>query len=410
MWRGIMDIFVARQPIFDLQRRVVAYELLFRSGAENYFPQIDGNVASSRVIHDSLHVFGLDTLAAGAKLFINITRDVLLGDLIRMLPPEIAVLELLETVVPDDEVVAACRALHADGYRFALDDFVFTPAHRPLMELADVIKIDFRATPSEERRALALRHVGPAQLLAEKVETDEDVAEAAAFGYTLLQGFFFCRPHMISAKDIPASKLNWLQLLQLTHAGDFDLARIETVVKQDVGLSVKLLRYLNAAAFGWRHRVTSIRHALVLLGERPFRKWMSLLALAGLRHEQPNELVVSALVRAHFCERLGPACRLGGRDLDLFLTGLLSLTDVLLGRPMPDVLGQLGIAGDVQAALLGGSGALGAVLGLVTAYERADWDEVDRRAKELNLDEAAVPSAYRDALEWTQKALPERTP
>src|SRR5471032_278814 len=370
------DLFVARQPIFDLNLKVVAYELLFRNSPLNSFPNVNGDNASAQTIHRALNVFGLEALAGNRRLFFNVTRQVLLGGLMHSLPPALTTVEILESVVPDAEVVAACRALKKAGFALALDDFIFSPGYEPLIELADIIKVDFLQTLSAERAAVVSRHARPGcQFLAEKIESSEEQADAIGCGYSLLQGYFFARPQMLSAREIPTLKVNYLRLLQLVNDPDFDAGRLQEVIKQDVSLSVKLLTYLNSAMFGWYQRVTSIQQALVLLGERPFRKWVAVLAVAGLGGDLPHEVVVMSLVRARFCEQLAASGRQSFNELDLFLLGMLSLLDVMTGRPIAEMIAQLRISEQLRAALLSRAGPMGMLLDTVQAFERADWDK-----------------------------------
>ncbi|MEO5767231.1 MAG: HDOD domain-containing protein, partial [Polyangia bacterium] len=382
-----MQVFVARQPIFDTRRRVVAYELLFRSGMDNWFPAgTDGDHASSRVIADVLTTFNLHALTGGKKAYVNVTRRVLCEGLYSVLPPKRTVVELLETIEGDAEVVAAVRAARAAGYEIALDDFVESPTMAPLVALAHVLKVDFMATGPEERRRIRerTRH-HRITLLAEKVETEADVRDAEQAGYTLFQGYFFQRPEMISRQDIPPSKLTYVRFLRELQAPTLNFDGLEGVIKHDVSLSVKLLKFLNSAAFGWRSRVTSLKQALVLLGERPFRKWASLVAVIGMTGDRPPELALVSLARAKFCETLCPLSGITGRELDAFLVGLLSALDVMMGRPLPELLTEISVSKDIDAALLRQDTPLGQVRALALAYERAQWTEVTALAQALRI-------------------------
>jgi c-di-GMP-related signal transduction protein len=398
------DLFVARQPIFDLELKVVAYELLFRDSPLNSYPNVNGDAASAQTIHRALNVFGLEALAGNRRLYFNVTRQVLLSGLMHSLPPRLTTVEILESVAPDAEVIAACEALKKAGFGLALDDFVFSPGYEPLIALADVIKVDFLQTTGGERRAVVARHRRTGcGFLAEKIETLAEQADAVACGYTLLQGYFFARPQMLSAREIPTYKLNHLRLLQLVNDAELDVGKLQEVIKQDVSLSMKLLTYLNSAMFGWYQRVTSIQQALVLLGERPFRKWVAVLAIAGLSGDLPNEVVVMSLVRARFCERM--AGRIGGNELELFLSGMLSLLDVMTGRPLAEATAQLHISEGLRAALLTRAGPMGMLLDMVQFFERADWPMVASLAQALHVDEGAFAEAYREAVEWADQVL-----
>ena len=236
-----METFVARQPIFTQQKEVHAYELLFRSGLENVFGDIDGDQASAKVLVDG--VMGMPTLTGGKTAFVNFTQDLLLKDVAMLFPKEHVVVELLETVEPEESVVEACRRLKLQGYRLALDDFIFDAKFEPLIALADIIKVDFLLSGPEERRdLLGLIPNKSVEFLAEKVETAAEFDEAVELGYTYFQGYFFSKPEVLSRKEIPAFKFAYLQLIQAVRESDVDFSEIEGIVKGDVALTYKLLR------------------------------------------------------------------------------------------------------------------------------------------------------------------------
>jgi c-di-GMP-related signal transduction protein len=404
-----MRTYVARQPIFDRERKVYAYELLFRSGPENFFSSTNPDLASGKVIHDGLAVFGLAGLLGGKKAFINVTRNVLVQNLIGVLPAESTVAEILETVQPEPAVLEACHALKSSGYLIALDDFVFRPELAPLLALADIVKIDFVATPPAERgKVVEPLRSGPFRLLAEKVETKEDFRQAVELGFSLFQGYFFCKPEMVAAKDIPAFKLNIVRFLHEIHRPGLDLERLDRVIRQDVSLSVKLLRFLNSAAFAFVREVTSIRHALMLLGERPMKKWATLVAMTSLGEDHPQELLVTCLVRARLGELLGPEAGLGDQAPDLFLVGLLSALDVLLGRPLAETLAEIPVSQGIKTALLKHGPPLGPVYELILAAERADWAPTLALAVQLGLTEERLAELYGQAVEWAELVFRSR--
>ena len=322
-------------------------------------------------------------------------------------------LELLETLRPDESTLNACVAAQAAGYTLALDDFADQPELAPFLPYADIIKVDFRVADPATRQRIAERYAGSrVKLLAEKIETEADFATARDQGYTFFQGFFFCRPEMVARHDIPTSKMVYLQFLNELNRAELDFGRLERVIKQDVSLSVKLLRYLKAAAFGWRSEITSIKQALSMLGERPFRRWASVLTLASLADDKPAELLSTCLTRARFCELLAPTAGFKGRELDLFLVALFSLMDAIVGRPLPELLTDVALPSDLVTALTpdGPPSRIRDVLSLVIAYERAAWQDVDALAARLNLSDAIakLPALYQEAVTWaTTTALGE---
>jgi EAL and modified HD-GYP domain-containing signal transduction protein len=210
---------------------------------------------------------------------------------------------------------------------------------------------------------------------------------------------------MFSGKRIPEYKINYLLFLQQINRPSIDFNELEKVVRREVSLSVKLLRYLNSAAMGLRSRVRSIKHAVVLLGERPLKKWASLVAVGSLGDDKPNELVRTCLVRARFCEMLGEVSGLRERQLDLFMVGLLSTVDALMDRPMEEVLQELQVAKDIERALLSMEPPLGTVYALALAYERGEWQQMEMLLRGLRIPEERVPEFHREAIRWSDEVL-----
>ncbi len=397
--------FVARQPIFDARRQVFGYELLFRSGAEGGFSHGDGTEASLRVIANTLSVFGLHSLTGGRRAFINFTRDVLLDDHAFLLPPGRTVVEILETVEPDAEVLEACRRLKRAGYVVALDDYVGDPAAEPLLDVADLVKVDFRGLSVEQRRLVAreLKSRG-VKLLAEKVETWDEFREAAELGYHYFQGYFFCRPETLSRPGLAPSRANYLRLIEELNRPEINFARVERVLKQEAPLALKLLAYMNSSLFGWGARVSSIKHAALFLGPKNLRRWANITALVGLCDGKPHELLATSVLRGRFCELLGRLAGLDPAALNLFLTGLLSLIDAVLDLPLGEALAQFAIPPAVRDALLNGAGPGGQLCRLARAWESGHWERVEEAAGSLGVSPTDVADAYRRALEWSAEA------
>jgi c-di-GMP-related signal transduction protein len=398
-------VFVGRQPILDTHQQVFGYELLFRSGRTNAYTATDGGHATCTTVNNSLNIIGLTELVAGRKAFVNLTRELLVSDFYAVLPPEHAVIELLENIEPDDEVMEACRRLKKAGYTLALDDFVFEEKFAPLVELADIIKIDLTLTSIEEGRALMERHPG-AIYLAEKIETQEEFQLAQEANYQLFQGYFFAKPEIVEQRDIPTSQQNYLLLLQEVAKPALDLARLERVIRSDPSFSLKLLRYINSAAHGMRNEVESIRHAILLLGELAFRKWASLIATTCLAQEGTEELLRNCLTRADFCDRVSADLRLPGASFDLFLFGMLSGLEAVMRAPMKKIVADLPLDPQVRDALLGQTqGPLHDLLQLLVALERVDASSVSALAPQLNLTEWRVLEAHEEALRFSDATL-----
>jgi EAL and modified HD-GYP domain-containing signal transduction protein len=400
-----VEKFLARQPIFDAHRTVFGYELLFRSGLENFCTIAQPDVASTSTA-DNLFLFGIDRLTQGRRAFLNCTRDFLVRDYPALLPREQVVLELLESIDVDEETIAACRRFKQMGYLIALDDFRDAPEWRPLVELADFIKVDLLATPFPEQCRLGREGAASGvRLLAEKVETYDDFRRTLGWGYSYFQGYFFSRPEILTRHDIPANKLNYLRVLQAANRPEIDTHEVAQRIKEEASLSYRLLRYLNSPAFFLVSEVRSIPHALSMLGERGIRKWISLVAIACMGEDKPQELIVLPLVRARFCEMLAPSARLAESSNDLFLLGLLSAIDAILDMRMEDVLKEIAIRAEIREALLGGHNLLSDVFDLALRYEKGSWEGIDEAAARVGVTAEALSGAFVQSVDWARGVL-----
>ncbi len=391
--------FVARQPIFDRARRVLGYELLFRNGLENCFSG-DQDQASRSTLDSSL-LFGLNTLCDGRLGFVNCTHEVLLKDLVMLLPSNQAVVEILENVEPEDRVVAACKRLKEAGYLIALDDFVAQDHRLPLCEFADMIKVEMRKTTLEQRAGMLRRFASAKrQLLAEKVETPHEFQHARDMGFTYFQGYFFCRPEVFSAREVPANRLHYLRLLEMVCRVDLDMRELERMIKQETSICYRLLRYLNSPLFGFSLEMKSVRHAMAVLRERELRRWIRLVITVGAAEQSCSELVVMGLGRARFCELLSSRVRSDG---DLFLMGLLSVMDAILEVKMERILEQIPVERETKAALLGQDSRLRPLYRLMLAQESGEWTQAAELANQLHVPEEEVTTFWWQALEWAQQ-------
>lgn len=402
-----MKSFLARQPIFNRHRKVIGYELLFRSGPENFFSGAsDNSHASSSVIVESFLMPRALSLTSGKRAFINVTRETLLDEQIYLFPPEMAVVELLEVIRPDEEVLRACRKLKDHGYTLALDDYIDDDCMAPLVELADIVKVDFISVRDDERRKLADKLARPGlTLLAEKVETFEDFETARLAGYSYFQGYFFARPSMLARKDPPSTSASYFQLLKEIHRPELDYLQIEKILRGDPTLSYKLLRYINAVAFGTRSEVTSIVYALSILGEVLIRKWVAVVAMVGMASEGRLEAVRSSVIRGAMCEAVARAGGLRGQIENAYFMGLFSMIDALLERPMNVILDELPLANEIKDALTGQQNQLWSVLQYAIAYEQGEWNAAEELADTLGVKEDLQPQLYLSAVEESDRYL-----
>jgi c-di-GMP-related signal transduction protein len=393
--------YLARQPILNRGRELFAYELLFRNSLQNSCDGLNLELASTSVL-DTSFLIGFDKITGGHPMFINCPRDFLLRDYVSLFPPKSVVVEILETVKPDQEIIEVCRNLKRAGFTIALDDFVDSPEWAPLVEIADIIKVDFRLTGRKEQSAIVSRYAGKnLRMLAEKVETQEEFSEALQIGYSLFQGYFFCRPEMMQHHDLPAFKLAYLELLHEATASEFDIRKLSSKIKHEASLTFRLLRYLNSAAFALQSEIHSVEHALSLLGERELRKWIAVVSVGVLADGKPDELMTIPLIRGRFCELMAPLAGMHGHASDLFLMGLLSIMDAILDQPLDSILADLPVRSEIKDALQSRAGLYWQLLEIAIAHERADWEKASALVSEVGMNEEKVSSLYVAAVDWS---------
>jgi len=396
------QVYIARQPIFDLNGRVFGYELLYRHRAADTTCVDNRDGASATVMTGALLDVGLDTLTGGRRAFLNLTRPILVNRLEGLLPPDEVVIEVLENVVIDDEVIKACRSLHAMGYRLALDDFVAGSNAEALLPYVAFVKVDVLATPDADAHALArrLKPLGIG-LLAEKVETRDVYQRMRTSGYSLFQGFYFCRPVVQAGTAVPAQQLAYLRLLAALHDPNQSTASLEALIKQDVSLTLRVLRSVNSAAYPIRTEIRSIGQALFLLGIDPIRRWASVWCLAGLNANATPELATLSLLRARTCELVGQALS-DNASSELFLVGLFSLLDSMLGVPIATAVESIPLSDEARQALVGAPNRLRTVLDTVIPYERGQWETAIAGASAAHISAATLADAHTNAFRWVQ--------
>ncbi|MDX8401625.1 MAG: HDOD domain-containing protein [Mariprofundaceae bacterium] len=366
----MVKAMVGRQPVFDRDFQVQAYELLFR--AADGEATGDGAAMTAQVVAEALGGIGIEHITGSLPGWVNAGRRMLTDPdaPLAMLPAERMGIEVLEHVPPDPEVLAAVRDLKGRGFTILLDDVTEPEDAFPFLPHLDIVKIDIQTVGDLAAAVRALRP-HPVRLLAEKVETYEDFERARALNFDYYQGAFFCRPDIVEGRAVPASKLAVLRAMQQVLAAEA-IEDLHEVIRQDVGLSFRLLRYINSAAFGLRRGIESVEQAMSLLGLVNLRRWLSLLALSELGGDKPAELLRVALFRGRFMESVAEA--LGERDTaDDFLVGLFSVLDALLDLPMDQALADLPLDDALRGALLGESGAMREKLALALAAERGEW-------------------------------------
>ncbi len=389
------DVLVGRQPIFDRDLKVVAYELLFRAGtADGTANFSNADQATAHVLINTFVEIGLDTVVGNKRAFLNFTRDFLTQDYGQVFPPDRVVLEVLEDVAVDEDLIQGIRSLVERGYTIALDDFTHQENLLPLLEFAKIVKVDLPAVdPSEMAEHVASLRKREVLLLAEKVETEEEFEECKRLGFDYFQGFFLCRPKTVSGRRSPTNRLAVFHLLAELKRPDVEFTELGRLIMSDAVLSYKLLRLSNSALFAHRYEFTSIEQAVRYLGKEAIGTWAGILLLSRL-DDKPPELLNTALLRALMCEELGIAMA-SSEGSAFFVVGLFSLLDALLNRPMPELLASLPLADGIKEALLCRGGPMGEALRCTENYERGHWEEIEYDG----LGRPAIVRAYLNAVQ-----------
>lgn len=372
-------VYIARQPIFNTAQSVYAYELLYRDTERNaYNPQVDSEYATGTVISESILNFGMGELTNGKKAFVNFTEGYLLNQAAYLLNPEQFVIEILENVVFTIEVIDALYTLKASGFTLALDDYTGAKLTKEILSLIDIIKIDFRATDSSQRAVFspALRKAGKT-LLAEKVETTADVNEAQSLGCQLFQGFYFSKPIMMKTSSMDISSASYVKLSKELSAHTVNLDRIAWIINWDAHLTYKLLKRMKTLQYYRGNTITSIKRALVMMGDDEVRRWIMLILMRGLLSSKADEMIRTALIRAFMCEKLARETNYHRFSAEAFSTGMLS---ILPGEALhPDeAFRDIQIPQRIKDALSGRDNVLRRFLDITVCYENGDWTQLEQ--------------------------------
>ena len=410
-----MQAFVARQPILNRRNLTVGFELLHRDGPENIFPKgVEESVATSRLMSSTLFNEGIGYFTMGKPALINFGYDAIVKGLPGLLPPERVVIEILENAEPDHFLYGACKDLVRNGYKLALDDFVLSKPWQRFLPLVKMVKFDIQKTPLESLhkvlnvfRNSSNKNVRGIKLLAERIETAEEYNLAREMGFDYFQGYYFSRPHIVTTEDSPIRHAGLLAVYAEVMREDSRVDVLDKLFKQDPGLTYKLLTYLNSGIFQAGTEINSVKTAILYLGQINMRRFVSLLITASLDAGKPNYLVHESILRARFCELLASRCNRSMQE-DAFFVGLLSLLDALLDRPLGQILEKINVGAAIKEALTMkdesvsfAGGFLSNILDVVKIHETGNWEDLQTRCRELNLDEAIVPGVHAEAIRWT---------
>lgn len=407
-----MEVYVARQPIFNKTEDIYAYELLYRSNEINKFPTIDGDKATADVIINSFLNIGMMELSHGKPCFINFTENLLKLKVPTYFDPRALVVEILENVSPSKELIQICKDLKLLGYTIALDDFIFNkenPYTVELLKYTDIIKVDILNTPDTMRKRIELVAKSlNIQLLAEKVETREDFEKTRESGYDYFQGYFFAKPVILSSYDIPAYFHSYFETMQILSSEESEIRDIAKLIEKDLSLTLKLLKLINSPAVPTRNKVNSITQAIVLLGLDEIKKWVYVLGVRDLfvgKSDKLNELIRTSLTRGNMCESIAKLANESSADAGYFMTGTFSLMDSILGIPMEKILDDLPLCDDICDALKGNDNHFKQVLNLITAVEKGDWPAVNELSNAFQIPESEIYKVYKESLQWASQFI-----
>lgn len=401
-----MGVYFGHEPILDRKWNTAGYELLFDScDCRLGSPAAEPAEALPLVLNAVMEA-GIDRLYGSKKAFISTDRSLLLQDWNNLLPPERAVIELIETIPPDDEVLGACKNLASQGYVLALHAAQNDVRTAIMAPFAGLIKVDVQTICRDDQERIVGRYrKGNTGIIAEGIWTDEEFRAASKVGYDYFQGYFFGSPGVLKTPHVLGSQLTNLRLLKEIQTEDLDLRKLEELIRYDVSLSHSLLAYLNSAAFRWANRIGSVRQALALLGSNDVRRWVFLANLAILTQSRPPVLVSQVLMRGRFADAIATLSKAALGGCDPFLGGMFSLLDVILERPLEVILRELNIDRRIEDALLGNADErdpLSLILNIVKSYEAGNWVMVDAAAKTMGLAPEALSAAYVESLTWVE--------
>ena len=400
-----MDIFLARQAIFDSDYKSVAYELLYRNSKENRFDtSVDEDTATMKLISNCVAI-GLGELTNEKKAFINFTNGLIKNEFPSILPKDMVVIEILESVKATNEIIIALNNLKNKGYKLALDDVVDDTKYWEFGKIIDIYKIDFRATSKEERISLikGIRLLNPeAELLAEKVETKEEYEEALKYKYSYTQGYYFSKPLMMAGKDMPIRNTTCFNIMAELLNNEFNVDKIEAIIKADVAISYKLMKMLNSASFSFVDKITSIKQAIMLIGKEELNKWLTIIAMSEMESDNDREITTSTIIRARFCELIAETV-IPKKKSKCFMCGLFSNLDNFMQKDMNEIVDELPIDEELSEALMGEQNEINKILSLVQAYERVDNAMILELSKQLKIDESLLVTFYVKSINWEKK-------
>lgn len=403
-----MYSYIARQPILNIEEETVAFELLFRDGESNHFPDVDPDKATSKIIVENQLTLGIEEVTGALPAYINFHADALIHHFPEFLDPKKIVIEILEDVPISDELLNACKRLKEKGYTLALDDHDFDPKWDVFIPYIDIIKVDIQdVSVLEISRFLSRFNINSITLLAEKVETLRQFNQLKTLGFTLFQGYFFAKPEMVKKKSIISTKKHIFELMKHASSTQLDFDAMSEIFSRDLGLTYKLLRFINNPTYGPSKEISSLKHALIYIGDLELKKFIALLVLADLNENKPSEIIRLSLVRAKFCEHISQLINKVENPPKAFLTGMLSHIDGVLDQEIDSVMAILPIHIDIKDALVQKENYLASYLELSLSLEQGKWRDAIEQGAKIGIKEQSYLEAYQKSVNWADNMLLE---
>jgi len=403
------DFYIGRQPILDKEGKVYAYELLYRQQGEHAASVLDNSAATARVLINAIQNMGLECMLSGKKGFINADEEIILGGLIDILPKENFVIEILETTKVTPELVEKIKEYKALGHSFALDDMVLTKEYydmfKSLFQVVDIIKVDYLYCDKTKLKGnLQVFKKLNVAMLAEKVETQEDFEFCKEVGFDLFQGYFFSKPVVLTQKSVDPSKAATVNLINMIK-NDAEVNELESVIKGHTDLYINLLRFMNSASYFTKGNITSIKHAIAMLGRENLAKWLYLILYAGPSNDNfDNPLLVTAQVRAKMMEKLCSESTVKCEQEDAaYLVGLISLMDAVFNRDIQDVVKEFNVDQAIKLAVTEKSGELGRLLTMVMEYENDEPEALSENIKSVGINFEGFNAIVQESIEYAEK-------
>ena len=392
---ALVPTYVGRQPMFDENLETRAYELLYRNSCDNWAEFGDSDLATGQTFWNTFIELGQDHVADGQRAYVNVTPAFLRSNCVQIFPKDKLALEVSPFDLSDPAVVKVIKDLRSDGYRIVLNGHGPDSIDESVFELVDELKIDVGiGAASESMPMVAKANAAGITTIAKCIETFDCFEECRRAGFKLFQGHFLAKPQIVMGGRLPADGLARMRLLAAVNDYESGIEKMQEAISQDVGLSYKLLHYVNSAMFAFRSDVESIQHAVMILGMRWVRTWANLVILSGV-NDKPAAVFNTAVIRAKMCELLSRETKSDQPEM-FFTVGLLSTLEALLDRPMEEILGELPISDELKDAILEKEGPLGEALQCALKYERSAWDDIQY----ANLDAGTIRDSYLTALQW----------